>query len=210
MADPAAQRRAAILGRVHAAKGYLPSAGFDPPPPFSFEQATLQEWRERFVQELEELGVVVHQEDSAESVRARVRELVSELAPAEASGDSRLLTWKTLPYGLDLERTRGEPGDALLGVTGVDAAVAETGSLMLISSTEHLRTASLLPPVHLAVVRTGDLVPNLGTFLRNNRELLERSSCLNVVTGPSRTADIELALTLGVHGPGRLIVVLGP
>ena len=92
------------------------------------------------------------------------------------------------------------------GVTGALAGIAETGSLVLISGAGQTLTASLLPEVHVAVLKTSRLVPTLADALR----LPEVRTALAgvIVTGPSRTADIEMTLTIGVHGPGELHVFL--
>ncbi|HEX6418776.1 MAG TPA: LUD domain-containing protein [Acidimicrobiales bacterium] len=96
-----------------------------------------------------------------------------------------------------------------LGVTGAAAAVAATGSLMLDSRAVGTRWASLLPPVHLCVVRVNVLVPAPADVLRglgSGADALPSSMVL--VTGPSRTGDIEQLLTLGAHGPTALHVVV--
>lgn len=97
-----------------------------------------------------------------------------------------------------------------LGVTSAVAAVAQTGSLVLDSVRTGARALSLLPAVHLAVVPAGALVPAAGDVVRT-----WSGSRLNpnlvFVTGPSRSADIELQITLGVHGPRSLwIALVGP
>ena len=94
-----------------------------------------------------------------------------------------------------------------LGVTGVDLAVAETGSLVLLSGSGRPRSTSLLPPYHVAVFDRAALVESLaqvGVFLEAWHDGAPdpwRGGVINVITGPSRTADIELTLTRGVHGP---------
>jgi L-lactate dehydrogenase complex protein LldG len=89
-----------------------------------------------------------------------------------------------------------------LGVTGVDAALPETGTLVLTSSPDRPRVASLLPRVHLALLRPAVLRPDLHQVFAETRE----AGYMVLVSGPSRTADIELTLTLGVHGPKSLYV----
>ena len=94
-----------------------------------------------------------------------------------------------------------------IGVTGVDLAVAETGSLVLLSGSGRPRSTSLLPPYHVAVFDRTALVESLtqvGVFLEawhDGPPDVWRGGVINVITGPSRTADIELTLTRGVHGP---------
>lgn len=95
--------------------------------------------------------------------------------------------------------------DAGAGVTLCDLAVAETGSLLLSAAKGRRRLASLAPPVHIALVRSNDIVASL-------EEAFERASPNTsvLVSGPSRTADVEGVMVMGVHGPKRLIVVRLP
>jgi L-lactate dehydrogenase complex protein LldG len=87
-----------------------------------------------------------------------------------------------------------------LGVTEVDAALPETGTLLLCSSPERPRVVSLLPRVHLAIFTPAVLRPDLHQAFAEAKD----AGYSVLVTGPSRTADIELTLTLGVHGPKAL------
>ncbi len=87
-----------------------------------------------------------------------------------------------------------------LGVTGVDAALPETGTLLLRSSPERPRVVSLLPRVHLAIFTPAVLRADLHQAFAEAKD----AGYSVLVTGPSRTADIELTLTLGVHGPKSL------
>ena len=96
-----------------------------------------------------------------------------------------------------------------IGLTGCEAALAETGSLAMVSGPGRPRTASLLPLTHIALIRQTDLLQSMGEFFERYRQS-PVLPYLVFITGPSRTADIELSLTLGVHGPGKVIVVLGP
>jgi len=95
-------------------------------------------------------------------------------------------------------------------VTGVDAALAETGTLVLHSRPGNERGLSLLPPVHVAVVRESDIVPDLVDAACALAALRRMPSAVTLVTGPSKTADIEGVLVTGVHGPGRLHIILAP
>jgi L-lactate dehydrogenase complex protein LldG len=101
-----------------------------------------------------------------------------------------------------------ELDDVVVGVTGAFGALADTGSVIAISGPGRGRIASLLPPVHIAVVRAQQLATSLGAFLAANPEATDIGSNVVVITGPSRTGDIEGTLVLGVHGPGELHVVL--
>jgi len=95
-----------------------------------------------------------------------------------------------------------------LGVTGAHAALADTGGLVLVSGPGRGRLASVLPPAHVAVVEERRLRPSLAALLREEPGLLDAGSNLVIVTGPSRTADIEMTLTHGVHGPKHVHVIL--
>jgi L-lactate dehydrogenase complex protein LldG len=96
-----------------------------------------------------------------------------------------------------------------LGLSGVDYVIAETGTLVLMARVGQMRGVSLLPPVHVAVAWTSQVIATLADYLllaqvagTDPQQYL--TSCVSFVTGPSRTGDIELKLTVGVHGPGEL------
>lgn len=100
-----------------------------------------------------------------------------------------------------------EPDPTLrAGVTGVLCGIAETGSVVLVSGAGQTLTASLLPEVHVALLKQSQLLPTLASAL--TRPEVPHAAAGIIVTGPSRTADIEMTLTIGVHGPGELIVFL--
>lgn len=94
------------------------------------------------------------------------------------------------------------------GITGALAGLSDTGSLALVSSAAHPRLASLLPSTHIALLPTSKLFPNMATLFATYPNVTRDASNLVLVTGPSRTADIELTLQRGVHGPKFLHVVL--
>jgi L-lactate dehydrogenase complex protein LldG len=96
-----------------------------------------------------------------------------------------------------------------VGLTDADYGIAESGTLALLHRPGQGRAISLLPPVHVAVLRTGDLLPDLSAlFERLDSDERHPASALTFITGPSRTGDIEFVITKGVHGPGALHVVL--
>ena len=99
-----------------------------------------------------------------------------------------------------------------IGITEVDYAIADTGTLVLLTNKNQPRTVSLLPPIHLAIVRPENLVRNINDLFVILKSKLQEgahiTNCMTFITGPSRTADIELNLTLGVHGPKELYVVI--
>lgn len=99
-------------------------------------------------------------------------------------------------------------GDLLVGITGAEAGLAETGSIVLRSGPGRPRMASLIPLVHVALLPTDRIVRSLAHWADRNAGSAAEAANLVVVTGPSRTGDIETTLNLGVHGPGELHVVL--
>lgn len=203
--------RAAILGRLEAAQrsARLPPTEAAPPP--EARPWTPAERLERFRAELQALGVEVHVEESAEAVCARV---------ASVLAGRRVFSWDPAHLPYDLAALLADPvlaahpreaqAAAEVGLTGCAAAIAETGSLAVLSGPGRSRAASLLPPAYVAVVRRADLVDTMGEFFRTRAADLDAAASCTFITGPSRTADIELTLTLGVHGPGKVTVVVGP
>jgi L-lactate utilization protein LutC len=95
-----------------------------------------------------------------------------------------------------------------VGITSADYALADTGTLVLLSSPEEARMISLLPPVHIAIVPQERVLTGLDELLTILPDPGARSSSMVLITGPSRTADIEQILVRGVHGPGEIHVVV--
>ncbi|HET6979538.1 MAG TPA: lactate utilization protein [Pyrinomonadaceae bacterium] len=95
-----------------------------------------------------------------------------------------------------------------VGISTVQAAIAETGTLVLDSTRERHRFVSLVPPVHIAIVRASQLYRTLAEVLTLIQKDKEISPAVTFITGPSRTADIELTLAIGVHGPQELYVII--
>jgi L-lactate dehydrogenase complex protein LldG len=192
-----------------------------------------ERWREtleRFQVEFERVGGVLHR---AASVRD-VPPIIGTLAREHAA--TRLVTWPAATLGADLAGDLGRQGldvlvmpdgdvaapertrlwqviaEAELGVTGVDLAIAETGTLVLRSGSGRPRSTSLLPPYHVALFDRGALVESLaqlGIVLEawHAPDAARLGAMINFITGPSRTADIELTLTRGVHGPAEVHAV---
>lgn len=101
--------------------------------------------------------------------------------------------------------TREEAAAAAVGVSVAEWAVAATGTLVFDASGAAGRLVSTLPETHVALVSTARIVADLATAFKNIGP--QRCSYMAAVTGPSRTADIERVLTIGVHGPRRLVIV---
>jgi L-lactate dehydrogenase complex protein LldG len=104
---------------------------------------------------------------------------------------------------------RAAGGDDLLGITGAYCAIAETGTLMLLSGAQTAATTSLLPETHIAVVPAARVVADMEAgfaLLRTEHGELPRA--VNFVSGPSRTGDIEQTIVLGAHGPYRVHLII--
>jgi len=115
----------------------------------------------------------------------------------EAGFDVRLWTEMSLDDLYDIDAS----------VTDVWRVVAETGSLVMRASAEHGRALSLVPPLHVAIVEPKNCLADLMDLF----ELLTHEgagSATHIITGPSKTADIEMNLVIGVHGPGAVEVFL--
>jgi L-lactate dehydrogenase complex protein LldG len=181
---------------------------------------------ERLTRELEKVDGRIHRVTSIGDVRAVVSGILSEHdARRIVLGESDLLRVLDLQPALkdagmklmvcDLrqdgprDRIRDAEFVADVGITSADYGVAESGTLALLAAPGQGRAVSLLPPVHIAVLRSSDIVYELSElFERVEKERGDLPSALTFITGPSRTADIELVLTVGVHGPKYLHLVL--
>jgi L-lactate dehydrogenase complex protein LldG len=108
----------------------------------------------------------------------------------------------------DREALRAACVEADVGITSADYALAETGTFVLLSSPQEARLISLLPPVHIAVFPRSRMLANLDELLAILPNPAEQTSSMVLITGPSRTADIEQILVRGVHGPGEIYAVI--
>lgn len=206
-------------------RAILPGATPDPPgalPP----TATAADLVPRFVRELTAVGGQVHEPTVDDA--ASVAQIIAGLATGTAT--KRALLWDDacLPVvglaaalaSLGFEIARQHPDEVAsaesrarlalvdIGITGADAALAETGSIVLASGPGRGRLVSLLPPVHVALVRRTSMIWSLPDLLATRPDLAVAGSNLVCITGPSRTADIEHTLSRGVHGPREVHVVL--
>lgn len=168
---------------------------------------------EVFRKELTELGGFVWM-----SSKQDVAEVVLSLLTKEHA--TKVLTWDEnhLPGGLlETLQQRGIEmvypthdmkdlsSQVRVGLTGTVAGIAETGTLLVTSGEGRSLSASLLPEVHIAILNEDDLYEHLGDVITLPE--VRQASTAVLITGPSRTADIEMTLTIGVHGPGVLHVI---
>lgn len=202
-----------ILGRIRRAirteKGATAvEACFDdhpagPKPPLEWD--TL----ERFKQRATRLSSTVDEAAGLDQVPGAVARYLREQG-LPSSG----ICWPSISgldwnaHGIALEARPAAGGD-LVGVTGAFCAIADTGTLMLLSGPDTPAAASLLPETHIAVLPVSRIVKcmeDAWALLRKEKGKLPRA--VNFVSGPSRTADIEQTVTLGAHGPYRVHIIL--
>lgn len=126
------------------------------------------------------------------------------LAGIDLAGRWPDIHWRVAGQDDDDLRTFCAAADA--GITGADALLAETGTVVISSGPGKSRLVPLLPPVHIALASTSSLTADLFTWTAARGQAMPSS--LTLVSGPSKTADIEQTMAIGVHGPKRLIVIL--
>ena len=140
--------------------------------------------------------------------RAVAHYLVGNALPPACVCWPELASLEWAGAGLQVE-ARPATGEDAVGISGVFCAIAETGTLMLLSGPDSYATTSLLPETHIAVVPAARIVRSMEDgwdLLRSERSALPRQ--VTFVSGPSRTADIEMTLVLGIHGPYRVHVIV--
>ena len=197
------------------------------PPPYVLPPAA--DLVEQFITELSKLEVRPHRALDDEEALETIAQLLDErnasqiiawdlaeiplpgLAPLLAQHNVTILD--SLVQGAIRKERLQTLETAPVCISGVACAIAESGSLVLHHGPGRPRLASLLAPAHIAIVRVDQLVRGLGEALsllrqRHGEALFAETSNLTFITGPSRTADIELTLSLGIHGPPELHVVL--
>ncbi len=212
--------RDAILSRIRAAQGRAgaPSApetaavathiAAHPPgprPPSDWDP--LQRLRERALSLTTTLDEVA---DLAAVPAAVARYLRNNQLPLNAVCWAQLAALDWTSAGLQIE-ARETHGNDLVGITGAFCAIAETGTLMLLSGADTPGATSLLPETHIAVLPRSRIVRGM-----EDAWALQRAECgadampraVNFISGPSRTADIEQTLVLGAHGPYRVHLVI--
>lgn len=202
--------RDAIFERVRSAIGRkLGQKPAPPPEPWlRVRYASVDARIARFRKAIEALGGTFTVVPSPEEARAAVETLVAGrsavvsphpfLAQCGISG---------VPY-TNPEELRNACATSAVGITGAYCLLADTGTIVLRATPEEPRLISLLPPVHIAVASQERLLTNLDEMLSMIPRPIDDSSAMVLITGPSRTGDIEQFLVRGVHGPGDIHVIL--
>jgi L-lactate dehydrogenase complex protein LldG len=207
--------RAAILKDVRRNLGR--TAGAAPPPPPPARLRVPQVGREQRIHSMLErvaalAGKTLHARSPAEA-----RDYVAQLTNGRASVASnerflRDIGVTDLPgvrTGLtDETELRQTCASADFGISSATYALADTGTLVMMASNDEARLISLAPPVHIAIVPAERILTGLDELHTVVPQPADRSSSMVLITGPSRTADIEQILVRGVHGPGEIHVIV--
>lgn len=158
-----------------------------------------------------ELLASLLEEAAAKSALCWEHELLSRMGLAEFLQSRNIMrhSYESLSR-MDLAAQRATMLACDIGISSVDCAIAETGTLMVCSRPGQERVASLLPIMHVAIVERQQIVPDLldAFDILHQRGLGNLPSNTTLITGPSKTGDIELQLTTGVHGPKHWRVIL--
>ncbi|MGH7884742.1 MAG: LutC/YkgG family protein [Thermodesulfobacteriota bacterium] len=176
----------------------------------------LDELLKIFINKAENVNSEVYELDSEINLDKKINEIFEE------SEIERFIAWNTDFLNLlkidakyqriDENLQKSEISEAHIGLTEADFAIADTGTLVLLSNQYKPRLTSLLPQIHMAILKKENLLSDIHQLFNKLKQDYVNSdnlcSCISFITGPSRTADIELNLTLGVHGPKKLIILI--
>ncbi|MBF0166228.1 MAG: LUD domain-containing protein [Alphaproteobacteria bacterium] len=172
-------------------------------------QLDTEAMRTLFIAKAEEVSARVLALGARTEVPAAVRALLAEMALPPILAVTPDPCWDGMDWG-DLSIHKGSPrADDMAGLARAKAGIAETGTLMLLSGAASPTLMNFMPDVHLVVLEESRL---LGTYEEAWAQLRRESNAMpravNLITGPSRTGDIEQTILLGAHGPRRLIILL--
>jgi L-lactate dehydrogenase complex protein LldG len=113
-----------------------------------------------------------------------------------------------IPYDDNIEQLKEMVFKVDAGITSAAGAIAETGALILWPSEQEPRLMSIVPPLHIAVLKADTIHNSLSEVMQKENWSAKMPSNVVLVSGPSKTADIEMTLAFGVHGPKELIVLI--
>ncbi len=197
--------RDAVLNKVRTALGRSPGQ-MPPPAPEPLIARTAMTVDQRiasFSEALQRLNGKVFEADSWPAAHNYVAELTAGKRAIASSAD--MLRTSGIAQLADPSVSVSDAG---VGITGADYALADTGSLVMLASPQEARLVSLLPPVHVAILLRERILTGLDELLTILPRPAEQTSSMVLITGPSRTADIEQILVRGVHGPGAIHVIV--
>ncbi len=197
----AASRPFDAVHRIHATFGDLRAVPRDSSSPTDLV--------ELFKENLESVGGKCNLVEDEVAASQRLRDIVERLSAERiVISNSELVRRIADQAGITAiaDASRDELFSTDVGITSAQWAIAETGTLVLESGAESHRLVSLVPPVHVCVLRASSIKNSLAEVLEITDPNINRA--VTFITGASRTSDIELTLAIGVHGPGELHVIL--
>jgi L-lactate dehydrogenase complex protein LldG len=204
-----------ILARVRSAVGRQAGQPPGPRPALSLDSRNLPvaERIELFIRSFETLGGVAMRLPRRSDVRPALEDVLKGRSAVASNASYLRECGVTEVVGVqsDLraaDELRGACAQAVAGITSVAYALADTGTLVMVSSEAEPRLISLLPPVHIAVVPALKILQNVDELFIKMPTPSGETSAMVLITGPSRTADIEQILVRGVHGPGEVYALI--
>lgn len=208
--------RAQILNRLHAARPALGEIETESEhlPVVPRDDLSPKELVDRFVEQARLLDCDIHMPHS----QSEAIQLILDLLDDELRVSSWAFSQIPLP-GLEeaftdhgIQIVEGRDATLRVGITGADAALAATGSLVLQTGAGKDRLTSLLPPVHIAVIHQNQILIDLEDWIATIRQkglvTFREAASAMIISGPSRTADIAMQTIMGMHGPGELHIIL--
>jgi len=207
--------RDTILHKVRTALGRNAGQSIDEPPlaRLLVPEVDIEARIRSFCERIEALAGKTYRAASADDAREYVSSvLAGRSAVASNAPILRECGVTSLPgvqAGItNSDALRAVCSTAVCGISGADYGLADTGTLVMLSSRQEARLISLLPPAYIALVARERLLTGLDELLTILPRPAEQTSSMVLITGPSRTADIEQILVRGVHGPGEIHVVV--
>jgi len=207
--------REAVLHKVRTALGRSAGQAIEKPPPvrLPIPEVGIEARIQSFCERIEALAGKTHRAASTADAREYVARVIAGRSAVASNAPILRECGITLLPGVrtgitDRNELRAVCSTAVCGVSGADYALADTGTLVMLSSRQEARLISLLPPVFMALVARERLLTGLDELLSILPHPAEQTSSMVLITGPSRTADIEQILVRGVHGPGEIHVVV--
>ena len=210
-----------IFSRLHAAVRQSPAPVLQPPA-MPIKTYSQKEKIERLKTLMEAMRTEVHITGAENWVKTvkdilKKRKVKSLLyAPRTVIGETLAHHWENdaadlpqlIPYEMEIEQLKERVFTVEAGITSTAGAIAETGALILWPTEKEPRLMSIVPPLHIAVLQADKIHNSLSEVIQKENWPAKMPTNVVLVSGPSKTADIEMTLAFGVHGPKELIVLI--
>ena len=217
-----------MLARISSALGRREPAKPEPLLPYELNvpHPDREELVTRFILEVENAGGSVARVNSRFDVQAYLQTVLASADPLVALSDGATLRGLGIGQWMKssgfrvleaesetvFEQFKQQLFEADIGITSASYGLADTGTIVLLSRSEQLRLISLLPPIHVCILDPQQILWSLSDLLALEEQMFltseSQQQTMTCITGPSRTADIEQTITMGVHGPHSLHVLL--